>query len=132
MDLDDRLGLAKPGRESLGFSFEPLVLGDQGGVGASLPPTTLGGQPGQRPFVAMLPPSGQVRRVQALATQQGADLAGLGAAIGLAEDAKFVLCREPSPHGPLRDGRVGDRLSVACGRKPRACGGDGLETSSDR
>ena len=104
---------------------EPLVFGDQGGVGVGLPPTTLGGQSGQRPFVALLPPRAQVRRVQALAAQQGAELAGLGAAIGLAENAKLVLRGEPSPHGLLRDGRVGDRLSVACGRAPRRRGGRG-------
>ena len=106
MNLDDRLGLAELGRQPLGFSLEPLVFGDQGGVGVGLPPTTLGGQADQRPFVALLPPGAQVRRVQALTAQQSAELAWFGAAIGLAENAKLVLRREPSPHGLLRDGRV--------------------------
>jgi len=132
LNLDDRLGLAELGRQPLGFSLEPLVFGDQGGVGVGLPPTTLGGQAGQRPFVALLPPGVQVRRVQALAAQQSAELAWFGAAIGLAENAKLVLRREPSPHGLLRDGRVGDRLSVACGRDPQGRGGRGGGRNSSR
>ena len=59
LDLDDRLGLAEFGRQPLGFSLEPLVFGDQGGVGVGLSPTTLGGQSGQRPFGALLPPCTQ-------------------------------------------------------------------------
>ena len=128
MNLDDRLGLAELGRQPLGFSLEPLVFGDQGGVGIGLSPTTLGGQSGQRSFGALLSPRTQKRRVQALAAEQGAELAGRGRAIGLVEDAELVLGREPSPHGLLRDGRVWDRLAVARGRlgtTPRGRGGGG-------
>src|SRR3990170_737654 len=133
LNLDDRLGLAELGCQPLGFPLEPLVFGDQGGVGVGLPPTTLGGQGGQRPFVPLLPPSAQVRRVQTLATQQDAELAGLGRAIGLAENAKLVLGRETSSHGRLQHGRVRDRLSVTSGRSPRrGRGGRGGGRNSTR
>ena len=130
MDLDDRLGLAELSRQPLGFSHQPLVFGDQGGVGVRLPPTTLGGQSGKRPLVAMLPPSTQERRVQALAAQQCAELAGRGATIGLVEDAELVFRSEPSPHRLLQDGWVRDQLSVACGRSPLAGGRGGGRNSS--
>src|SRR4030042_1369153 len=130
-----RWGLAAraPPPQPLGFSHEPLVLGDQGGVGIGLSPTTLGAQSGQRPLVALLPPRAQQRRVQALAPEQGTELAGGGAAIGLLEDAQLVLRGEPSPHGLLQDGRVWDRPSVASGRGPRGCddGGGGGGARAD-
>ena len=70
LDLDDHLGLAELGRQPPGFSQEPLVLGDQGGVGIGLSPTTFRAQAGQRPLVALVPPRAEQRRVQALASQQ--------------------------------------------------------------
>jgi hypothetical protein len=48
----------------------------------------------QLPLLALAVPSGQVRGVEALAAQQRTDVSGLGAGIGLFEDAQFVLCRE--------------------------------------
>ena len=123
LDVHDHLGLAELLRQSSGLSRKPQVLGDQGGVGIGLPPTTLRGQSGQRSFLALLAPSGQVRRVQALAAQQGAELARLGTAIDLAKNAKLVLRRETSSHRLLRHRRVRDGLSVADGRSPRGRGG---------
>jgi hypothetical protein len=67
LDIDDRLSLAELGRQPPGFSRKPLVFGDQGGVGIGLPPTTLGRQSGKRPFVTLLPPRTQERRVQSFA-----------------------------------------------------------------
>src|SRR5271157_928346 len=104
LNLDDRLGLAELFRQPLSFPLEPLVFGDQGSVGVGFPATTLGGQTGQRSCLALLPPGAQVRRVQPLAAQQGAELAGLGAAIGLAKNATLVLGGEMSSHGLLRHG----------------------------
>jgi hypothetical protein len=75
LDLDDRLGLTELGRQPLGFSREPPVFGDQRGIGVGFPPTTLGGQAGQRSCIALLPPRAQERRVQALVAQQSAELA---------------------------------------------------------
>src|ERR1017187_942253 len=78
LNLDDRFGLTEFGRQPLVLASEPIVLGDQGGVGRNFRPATLWSQTGQRSCVALLPPGGQVRRVQALAAQQGTELAGLG------------------------------------------------------
>src|SRR3990170_3482362 len=137
LDLDDCLGLAELFRQPPSFSLEPLVFGDQGGVRVGLSPATLGSQTGPRPFVALPPPGGQVRRVQALAAQQSTELAWFGTPIGLAENAKLVLGGETTPHGLLRYGRVWDRLSVARGRSPRAAaprgrGGRGGGRNSSR
>src|SRR5208337_2834620 len=132
LDLDDRFGLTEPGCQPLVIALQPFVLGDQGGIGRDLPPATLGFQPGERPFVALFPPSGQVRRVQALAAQHGAELAGLGRSIGLTQSAKLVLSGEASPHGLLRHGRVRDRLSVAGGRPTPPRGGGGGRRNSSR
>src|SRR5208337_2205902 len=132
LDLDDRFGLTEPGCQPLVIALQPFVLGDQGGIGRDLPPATLGFQPGERPFVALFPPSGQVRRVQALAAQHGAELAGLGRTIGLAENAKLVLSGEASPHGLLRYGRVRHRLSVACHGASQPRGGGGGRRNSSR
>jgi hypothetical protein len=116
LNLNDRLGLAELGRQLLVLSPQSFVLGDQGGVGGGLPPAAFGSQTGQGSFVSLLPPGDQVRRIQALAAQEDAKLAGLGATVGFLEDAQLVLRGESSTHGLLRHGRVGDRLSVALHR----------------
>src|SRR4051794_36813081 len=55
-----------------------------------------------------------MRRVQALTPQQLADLARLGARVGLLEDRQLVLRGEPAALGPL------DQLRVRRGRRPGA------------
>lgn len=112
LNLNDRFLLAELGRQPLVLTLQPLVLGDQRSVGMRLQPATLGRKPGQRPFVALLPPRAQMRRVQPLATQQGTELTRLRTAVGLAENADLVLGRKPLQDGDLRDGRVRHRLSV--------------------
>jgi hypothetical protein len=59
--------------------------------------TLPGGEPGQRTALAGAPPLHQVRRAQALATQQGADLARLRARLGLGQDLALVLGGELPP-----------------------------------
>jgi hypothetical protein len=105
---------------------------DGGGVGRGLSPATLGFQTGKSPFVALFSPSGQVRRVQTFTAQHGAELAGLGRAIGFLESTKLVLGGEASSHGLLWYTRVRDRLSVACDRAPRPRGGGGGRRNSSR
>ena len=90
-------------------------------VGLRLPPATLGRNPGQGPGVALLAPRVQVRRVEALAAEQGAELTRLRATIGLAENADLVLRREPPPHGPSRRNHVIQPHFLLSGAP--ACGG---------
>jgi hypothetical protein len=99
LNLDDRFGLTELGCQSLVLSFEPLVLGNQGSLGRGFPPAAFGRQAGQRAFLPLLPPSGQMRRVQALAPQQGPELPRLRATIGLPKHPELVLGGEPSPDG---------------------------------
>ena len=87
--------------------------------GGGLSPATLGRQPCQRSFVPLFPPSIQVRRVQALAAKQSAELATPSRTIGLAKNADLVLGGEASTHGPLRHGRVRDRLPGGTRSSPR-------------
>ena len=87
--------------------------------GAAFSPATLGRQPCQRSFVPLFPPSIQVRRVQALAAKQSAELATPSRTIGLAKNADLVLGGEASTHGPLRHGRVRDRLPGGTRSSPR-------------
>ena len=67
------------------------------------------GQGRQRPLLALLAPGRQVRGVEPLAPQQGADRPGRGAAIGLAQDPRLVLGRIPAPGRLRRHLRVGHR-----------------------
>jgi len=71
--------------------------------------------------LALAPPGGQVRGVQPLAAQQGADLAGL-AAVGLLKDAQLVLGAEVTALRPLLDLRIGERIG---GRLRRPCSRSG-------
>ncbi len=62
-------------------------------------PALPGREPGQRTAVAGAPPLHEVRRIQALATEKGADLARLRARLGLGQDLELVLRGELPPAG---------------------------------
>lgn len=133
MNLDDRFGLAELGHQPLVLAPQPFVFGNQGGVRGGLASPSFGRQSGQRAFLPLVPPGGQMRRVQAFAPQQGPELPGLRAAIGLAKHSEFIFGCEPPPHGPLRDGRVRHGpFPAARGRPPRGIAGRGGGRNSSR
>ena len=74
----------------------------------------------ERTVAARLAPDGQMRAVQALATQQTADLAGLGATVGFLEDTQPVFSAEPPP------GRLGHNLRIGRPGRYGAAGPGGL------
>ncbi len=80
MDIDDVLGTPQTGQQALVLALQPGYLG---GLRVRFGATSLWGQPGQSKLLALLTSLAQVRPVQPFPTQQGADLAGLGAGIGL-------------------------------------------------
>ena len=77
----------------------------------------------QGPGVSLLTPRRQVRRVQAFAAQQRADLTRPRARLGLPQDPQLVLRREPPPlrtldqfgiRDPPPSARRADTRAIAC------------------
>lgn len=108
MELDDGLGLDQALAQSLVL---PLQLRYPRGLGIDCVPLTAvlaWRQPRQCPGLALAPPGSQVRGVQALTAQQGADLPGL-AAVGLLQHPQLFLGRRPPASGLLDHFGVGGR-----------------------
>ena len=91
-------GLRQPLGEALVLPPQPLDLdpGRVGRLGAALARQGL-----ERSGLALAAPIDQVRGVQPLAAQQRADLARLGAGVGLTQDRELVLGAEAPPLGLL-------------------------------
>ncbi len=108
MELDDGLGLDQALAQSLVL---PLQLRYPRGLGIDCVPLTAvlaWRQPRQGPGLALAPPGSQVRGVQALTAQQGADLPVL-AAVGLLQHPQLLLGRRPPASGLLDHFGVGGR-----------------------
>ena len=101
----------------------------RGASGLDFRPRRFGASPASVPCVALLPPRVQVRRVQSLPTQQCPKLPRPGRTVRLAENAQLVLGGESSPHGLLRNGRVGYQGIVADRRPSRRGRGGGRNSS---
>jgi len=76
LDVDDQLGALELGTQALVLALEPSDLSR---LRICLATAWGGRQPVQFTPAALLPPSGQMRRVQSLAAQQGADFTRLRA-----------------------------------------------------
>ena len=87
-------------------------------------------QRAEGPGVALPAPVGQRRGVDALATQNGADAAGRGSAIGLGENAQLVLRREGPSAWPIRQFR-GCRDWCRRQRRPTASAAAGTSRDVD-
>src|SRR5688500_10971589 len=123
LDLDDRVCLEQLVLELVVLALEPRVLVRQRVV-LRLAASLLGRQAGELALVALTPPRGQVRRVQALAAQHLANptlLARRERLVGLLEDAELVLgnkapaLRTFGGGGSLRIPRTGSFPD--CGRR---------------
>ena len=99
MDVQNRLCPTRPLHEPRVLSGEPLVLGNQRRILVGLPPTPLGDEAGECRVVALLAPHEQVRRVEAFATEQAAELPQLCALVCLSQNAGLVLGVKPPPLG---------------------------------
>jgi len=95
LDVDERLGALSTGTPTLGLA---LQLGDALVTVIALRrwSTFLAGQSGHAVKVQLLPPRGEVGRVQALAAQHRAEVAELRAGCGLVENLALVLGGEPT------------------------------------
>jgi len=113
LDLDDGLGLLQAfpehgrlapfgrqfgGERVAGFGFGPALGRGQGRQGAG------------RPLAA---PIGQRRRIQPLASQDGADVTAAAGAVGLLQDAELVLGGESPPFRPISTGYTHRKSSSA-------------------
>ena len=103
---DDRFGLMELGRQPLVHASEPIVLGDQGGIGRGFSPATFGSQTGQVPSAPCYPQVVRCNESRPTRRNGPAELAKLGIVIGLAKSAKLVFRRETSSHSFLRHSRV--------------------------
>ena len=74
MDVQNDLRPTKPSVKTRDFAGETLVLGHERGIRVGLPPTPLGDEAGECRVVTLLSPHEQVRRVEAFATEQAAEL----------------------------------------------------------
>jgi hypothetical protein len=91
LELDDRFGACQPQRQTGIVSPEKRQLGGER-VGFSGLRSALGRrQRTEGTGLALPAPVGQGRGVDTLATQDGADAAGLSGAIGIGKDAQLVL-----------------------------------------
>ncbi len=77
MDVQNDLRPTKPSVKTRDFAGETLVLGHERGIRVGLPPTPLGEEAGDCRVDTLLSPHEQVRRVEALATEPGAELSQL-------------------------------------------------------
>ncbi len=102
MNVDNHLRLPQPLDQPLIHAFQATVLLDERIVVARLATAFFGLQGVERSPLALHPPGTQVRSVQSFAPEQLAQLAGLGAGIGLPEDLQFVLGRKPPTHRSFR------------------------------
>ena len=117
MELDDGFSLGELALELLGLAPQFPILGDQAPV-AGAPASPSAPVTGR---LLLASPVGQVRGVESLAPQQGADLSGLGAGVSFLDDALFILFAEASANGLGQHLRIRRRGSV-CGRVPVGCG----------
>ena len=99
MDVENGLCPTKPAVKPCDFADEPLVLGDGRCIQVRLPPTSLGYEAGECGLVTLLSPHAQVRRVDAFATEQGAELPRLGEPICFLKDTGLVLSGKPLSTG---------------------------------
>ena len=104
LERDDRLG-------PLQLPLQPTVLGFEL-FHARVNRPRLGSSPAsahvlQGALLALPTPVGEQGRVQPLATQQGAQLAGLLAGVGLREDAEPILRGKAPTLGLRRHFRIG-------------------------
>ena len=102
LNVDNHLSLPQSLDQPLIHAFQATVLLNERIVVARLATTLFRCQGVQGSPLAPPPPGTQVRSVQAFAPEQLAQLAGLGAGIGLAEDLQFVLGRKPPTHRSFR------------------------------
>ena len=81
MDVQNDLRPTKPLHEPRVLTNESLFLGNKRRIRVGLPPTPLGDEAGECRVVTLLAPHEQVRRVEAFATEQGAELSQLCALV---------------------------------------------------
>ena len=103
MDLDNGLGLLQANSQALILAPQPGVLFR---LRIHLGSTLLWSQRSKHTALALQAPLVQMRRVEPLAPQQGADLATTSAGIGLGQDAQLVLGAESAALGLRYDFRV--------------------------
>lgn len=109
LDLDDQTRLVELALEALVLAYQLRDLACFGGGWIRLGAPLLRRQCGQFGGLTLTSPRAQARRVDALAAEQGADLAGLGAAVGSLENAPFVGVGELPASGTRQDLGVGAR-----------------------
>ena len=90
LNVDDQQRLVGLALESVLLAGELGHVQRLGAVWVELGSPLLSCEDGQVSGLALAPPGAQKRRVDALAAPQGADLAGLGAAVGSRQDSALV------------------------------------------
>ena len=91
MEFDDDFSLLEPFGEFLVLSRQLLIVRKQLALMVGFAPSSPGSQTGENALLALLSPESQTRPIQALAAQQGSQLAGLMAGVGLVEDLELVV-----------------------------------------
>jgi len=96
LDVDDDLGLAQLLGQALVGTLQFLVLFGEGeGTSFGFRPTFPWLKPLTNTGSSFTPPLPQMRRVQTLAAQKGADAAVLGSRVGLRQNLLLVVGCEP-------------------------------------
>lgn len=98
MEIDDHFSLSEATLQAGVLAAQPTVL---------LRELDVAGLRCAAPGRFLAPPVDQMRRVEAFATKQSADLPRLRAAGGLLDDATFVVVAEPAAQWALQHLRVG-------------------------
>ena len=111
LDLDNQPGLVQLALQVLVLAHQLCDLARFAGARIDLRAALLRRQSGQLGGFALAPPSAQAGRVDAFTAQQGADLAGLGAAVCRFQNAPLVGIGEAPPLGAR------DNLGVASPRR---------------
>jgi len=121
LDVDDGF---RAGQALLEAGVVLLQAGQFGGqrVGFGGFPAAFGrGETADSAGLALAAPIGEVRGVEALPAQDGADAAGVGGTVDLGEDAQLVLCGEGAAARAL--GQFGRRCErCRHNRRPSASG----------
>ena len=102
MEVDDGLRACQAPRETGVVALRQSKFGCQRVGFDGLAAALARDQRAEGPGVAPPAPVGQGRGIEALATQDGADPAGLSGAIGIGQDAQLVLDREGPAPGAVR------------------------------
>jgi hypothetical protein len=97
LEIDDRLGTRQALRETGIVALQEGQFGCERIGFGGLATTPGWNQRAVSSGVPLPAPFGEGRRVEALTTQNGADPAGIGGAIGLGQDAQLVLDGEGPP-----------------------------------